>query len=202
MAFSRSETEDRRQWPLPFPTHIPPHCISPCPRPVPYVIHTNLNPTNTTLMSSGEERHQVGAQEERKRHQEVVASLSPILLHPRYKLAQHYLRCSQELHCGLKPWQRGSQWKHSQIVWMNIKCSFFFFFVGWFCFVLLCLCRDFRQCYTLYLLRSLEELTSQQLIEAKRNIILVKQRVSSLILLGERFKLFLLTLMGLKLFLI
>lgn len=57
MAFSRSETEDRRQWPLPFPALIPPHCISPCPRPIPYVIHTNLNSTNTTLMSSGEERH-------------------------------------------------------------------------------------------------------------------------------------------------
>lgn len=54
-------------------------------------------------------------------------------------------------------------------------------------FVLYCLCWDFRQCYVLNLLWSLEELTSQQLIEAKRNIVLVKQRVWWLIMLGERF---------------
>lgn len=38
-------------------------------------------------------------------------------------------------HCGLKPWQQGSQWKHSQIVWMisNVGCVIFlccFFGVG------------------------------------------------------------------------
>lgn len=59
--------------------------------PVPYVIHTNLNSTNTTLMSSGEERH-LGRERGRagggftekggKRPPEVFASLFPIVLHP------------------------------------------------------------------------------------------------------------------------
>lgn len=63
-----------------------------------------------------------------------------ILTPPPHKLAHHYLRCTQVGHCGLKPWQQGSQLKHSQIVWMNIKCSFvfcfFLFLVGGFGFVL------------------------------------------------------------------
>lgn len=39
----------------------------------------------------------------------------------------------------------------------------------------------------LYLLWSLKELTRKQLIEAERNIVLVKQRVWRFIVLGERF---------------
>ena len=56
----------------------PTHPIPPCPRPTPHVIFKIPNSTNTTLMSSGEDGHQEGTEEEGKRQQEVAASLSPV----------------------------------------------------------------------------------------------------------------------------
>lgn len=113
------------------PHSTPLHLAMPPSRPVRDPHQPKLHKHNTDELRRGEAPGE-GAEKEGKRHQEVVASLSLVLLHPRYKLAHHYPRCTQVLHWGLKPWQQGSRWKHSQIVWMNIKCSFFFFLLGGF----------------------------------------------------------------------
>lgn len=115
-----------------------PHCIPPRPRPAPHVIHNNPNSTNTTLMSSGEEGRPRGSEEEGKRHQEVAASLSPpSLFHPRLLLIQAGTPLP-EMHSSASLWVEASATRQSvktQIVWINIKCSFFFF-CGWVGFVL------------------------------------------------------------------
>lgn len=113
-AFSRSETEDRRQWPLPFsrphsaPVHLamPRHVRSPTPTP------------QTTLLSSGEVRHQVEGGGRLKRREETAGggclAVPPSSSHP--DTSWHTLpEMHSKLRCGLKPWQQGSQWKHSQI---------------------------------------------------------------------------------------
>lgn len=73
---------------LGHPSPLPPHCIPPTSRPAPHVIYNNPNSTIATLMSSGEEGRLGGTEEEGKRHQEVAASLSPSLFHPRLLLIQ------------------------------------------------------------------------------------------------------------------
>lgn len=66
------------------------------------------------------------------------------------------------LKCFTVGWSLGSKAvsenTHRLCGWIsNVVFFSFFLWVGWFCFVLFCLCWDFRQCYVLYLLWSLEE---------------------------------------------
>lgn len=106
------------------------HPTTPRPGPLHTWSTTTQTPQTRHWRAQEREGHLEGTEEEGKRHQEVAASLSPTLFHPdssSHQLPRHYLRCTQVGHCGLKLWHQGSQWNYSQIVWMNITCSVFFF---------------------------------------------------------------------------
>lgn len=115
-AFSRSETEDRRQWPLAFPALAPSHSIQPCLHPIPYMNHTARNSTQATPMSSGEGRHQAGVQE--RRQQEAVSWLSP---------SSERLHRTKQLRCTQEPetlaWRKSVETLTNCV--MNISSSHF-----------------------------------------------------------------------------
>ena len=135
MAFSRSETEDRRQWPsAPPPSHSTPLHPAPPPR-APHVIHNNPNSTITSLMSSGEEGHPGGTEEEGKRHQEVAASLSPNLFPtPRLLLVQAGTPLP-EMHSSASLWVEALATRQSVKTLTDCvdeyQMYFFFFFPFW-----------------------------------------------------------------------
>lgn len=137
MAFSRSEAEDRRQWPwAPLPPTFTPQCIhltSP-PTPFPHVIHRATPQT----------RHW-WAQERRGRDSTRWLPRSrppppPPPTPPSFAAGWNLSREAVN--------------ENTHRLWMNIKCSFFLFFSGWVCFVLFCLCWGSGSvtCYMLSLL--------------------------------------------------
>lgn len=143
-AFSRSETEDRRQWPLPFSALAPSHRTQPCPRPITYVTHT-ARKLHTRDTDSGEGRHQAAVQERRgEAAAGTCLALSCPLNTPHHTIQ---LRCTQEPET--LAWRKSVKTVTDFVTTIN---SYVFCLSGVFSLYYFCLYWDFGQCYLWYLL--------------------------------------------------
>lgn len=203
MAFSRSETEDRRQWPWAPPSHLSAlHPITLHPVPAPVLPRTWSTTTQTPQTQHQWAQERRGTWKEQRRRGRDTRRWLPRSPQPFSIPTPPRTSCHTSTWDALEwvtvGWSLGtkavSENTHELCGWISNVVFVSLYGLGQFCFVLSCLCWDFRQRYVLHLLWSLEELTDRQVIEAKRNIVLVKQRVWRLIVLGERFEWFLLVL--------